>query len=181
MKQNPVPEYELPTVKQTYLTYSLVYARVYLKERRWLLVLKILQAAIKEGYLLHGSPNILEGGYLDPGRAQDDFAQVGIMKVYAIGIPAVAVFRAVIRGSHIWWGYEINAGRLLLTARNVELENGWVHILSPATFTMLENPKYQLYSSILPVTPIQSVAVTPGDLYAMQSEIGFTLDIAKSA
>lgn len=151
-------------------------------------MLEILEIALRQGYLLHGSPHLING-CLDPNWAKDDYAQVGTMAIYATNILEVAVFRAVIRGDSIRWGYAWREGRLALHAENVlpedheyvlntsvELGKGYIYILPRDSYEPSGDDPSE-YASHTPVQPIQTIEVTPEELYKLQKEIGFTLDI----
>ena len=137
----------------------------------------ILIQAVQQGYLLHGSPNLLN--CLEPRQAQDDETEDGnLVAVYATKNLTVAVFKGLIHGKgdsyRTGWTWSDSEKRLY--GENIRLAKGYVYILDPVGFQPnAEDPDE--FFSLTPIIPLQRVEVTYQDLLDLQSEIGFKIDL----
>ena len=137
-----------------------------------------LKRAVEQGYLLHGSPHLTK--CLEPRRARDEVKSSGNqIAVFATTNVAIAVWKAVAHqlrpDSLIGWSWN-DGGTKILYAEDTELGNGYVYILSKDSFAAAADDAAD-YFSLTPVRPTQTIAVTPQELYKLQQEIGFQLDL----
>lgn len=140
---------------------------------------KKLERALKQGYLLHGSPHFISE-CLKPRLSSDEDKESGNQNaVFATSNVAIAVWKAVAHkagpGSMVGWSWD-DFGKKVLFAENIELGDGYVYILPRNSFQAALDDAADHFSYD-PVTPIQVVKVSFQDLLDMQSEFGFTLDI----
>ena len=145
----------------------------------------ILKQAVKQGYLLHGSPHIIKGDCLEPRRANlvtETTTEAEDQELlYATSHIELAVAVAVLHPgegkSRQWSVNSPETGRIkIFGGENVTFEDGYVYILPAEKFREREDDR-GTYTAAVPVVPIQTVKVSYQDLLDLQSEFGFTLDI----
>ena len=136
-----------------------------------------LRKALKQGYLLHGSPHILSE--LEPQQAHDDETEEGNqVAVYATKNLPIAVFKGLLHGKgnsyRTGWTWSDSEKRLF--GKNVELANGYVYILDPATFQPSAEDADESFS-LVRVVPLEKVEVIPDDLLSLQQQQNIIIDI----
>jgi hypothetical protein len=122
--------------------------------------LKILEVAVQNGYLLHGSQFRLTE--VKPRKANDrDKISGNQLAVYATNNVRIAVVNAFFhrtkRDSLSGYSGEGN-GPLRVYGKNITFRPGHVHILPAGTFVHSEDDEFV---SLVPVTPVGVVHVEP--------------------
>jgi hypothetical protein len=144
-----------------------------------------LEKALKQGYLLHGSPHIIQGKCLMPRLANLVTEATEAVEhqplLYAICHIEVAIARAVLHPgegkSRQWSKSSPETGRVkIFGCENVKFKDGYVYVLPSKEFHEREDD-LGTYTATVPVVPIQKVKVTYQDLLNLQSEFGFIIDI----
>lgn len=139
----------------------------------------ILTTAIQQGYLLHGSQHLVE--VLEPRKARDEAKSSGNQNaVFATNNVAIAIWKAVAHklssDSMVGWSWNDSGEKILYSEGGVSLGNGYVYILPKESFQAAPDDAAD-YFTHTPVRPVQVVMVTPEELYTLQREINFTIDI----
>lgn len=144
-----------------------------------------LEKALKQGYLLHGSPHLIQGDCLEPKCAnlvtetmemEEDHVLLYTTSHIELAV-AIAVFHPGMGKSRQWSVSSPETGRVkIFGGENINFKNGYVYVLPAEKFHEREQDQ-GTYTVIVPVAPIQRVKVKYQDLLDLQSEYGFALDI----
>jgi len=139
-----------------------------------------LKKALEQGYLLHGSPHFISED-LEPRQSSDSAKTSGNQKaLFATNHLVIAVWKAVAHKlqadyNTVGWSWD-DDGEKILYAENAKLGNGYVYLLSKEAFQKASDDDADHFSCT-PITPIQTISVTPQTLYQLQKQVGFQIDI----
>lgn len=140
-----------------------------------------LQEALMDCHLLHGSPKRIKGA-LEPRKAHDEAKEGGNkVAIYSTSNPVIAIWKAVAhqeRKNRRWmvgWSWN-DYGEKVLYGKNIKLKKGYVYIL-PAEFFIPVPGDVSDNVSAREVHPAAKVKVSPKDLFELQKEMEFTIEI----
>ena len=129
--------------------------------------LEKLKNALGQGYLLHGSPHLLER--IEPRQAHDINNREGGCErgVYAeshdVRVPIVmSLFHPIDPYVHAFCKYSDTGGIFRIAGQNITLLPGYVYILPSASFTSITDSSEAV--SYVSVKPINVVATDPSML-----------------
>lgn len=123
--------------------------------------LETVQRAAAHGYLFHGSP--LRLGVVEPHQAHDlSHSEDCHYAVYASDDPLIGLICSVLhRKAGRWYiSWSVENGQYSLEYFNCTLDDGFLYLLRPETFTPLPNKRSE-YMSLTPCQPDGVIITTP--------------------
>ena len=136
--------------------------------------LKILERAVRDGYLLHGSRYRLD--FIELRQANDkDKVSGNQFAVYATDNVRVSILHALfhpIKPEDWMSGYDSKEdGVLRVYGKNVTFEPGYVYFLPSATFSRSEEDEFV---SLHPVRPTKVITVSPEIVSCLNLQVEFS-------